>query len=122
MTFDKEYYDKLVAMINGGEWFKDEQWYTVDNYTETPDKFLSHLKFYIDNRIAPTELDVVLSHDYETAGKFTKFKVIEFFQGIINDYSNLPPTVKPAATMQVVPIPQSRSKSAFDKLKPKVKQ
>lgn len=129
MNLDTEYYSQLKYAINGSDdgapvYFKEEQWHTIDDWSEEPDKMLWHLKYYIDHRIMEKELDLVLSDDYLTAGKLSRFKVIEFFQGIVNDYSKLPPTVQPCPLplSPVEYVPAKKKKDPFQSLKPTAKQ
>lgn len=73
MTFDTEYFNGIAAFFNK----KDNVTYNVSDLTNDNDKFVFHVKYYIDHRQADM-CEVVFSEDY------SQVRVIEYFETLIN--------------------------------------
>lgn len=87
MTFDPEYFNRIYAFINEA----DNRQFEISDLTEEPDKFVFHLKYYIETRQAD-DLCVVFNSLSESeqmygvselsdADKYSHFKILEFFEG-----------------------------------------
>lgn len=76
--FDFPYYNKLHSFINKS----DNVVYTISDLTDTPDKFIYHLKYYIDTRTeddAEIELNVVSESEKMYGATHSQFRILEFF-------------------------------------------
>ncbi len=92
MELDLPYLNKLNTFIQASE----NKIYTISDLTDDPEKFIFHLKYYIDHRNgddlhlefnSPTETEQMYNAPY---GQFKitdykKFKVMEFFDGKIKE-------------------------------------
>lgn len=70
---DMAYYNKLHAYINA----RDNVVHVINTISETPEKLVYHLKYYIDH-CTEDDLPIQFSDDYKT------FRVLEFFEGVIS--------------------------------------
>jgi hypothetical protein len=73
IQFDTEYFNRLAKWINS----KDNIVYNIADYTENPEKFIFHVKYYIDN------ITDDMAH-VEFNDEFTKIHVLCFIQSKIN--------------------------------------
>ncbi len=101
MDFDAQYFNDMYAYFNSNN-LKEDEWYFVSDYTDEPEKFLYHAKYYIDHKIEPEHYELEFSDD------FKKFRILEFFVGIEKSWFRV--TGKPLGTGRTsntpVPIPQ----------------
>jgi hypothetical protein len=114
--FDPEYYVKVLDLINSRDWLKFDIWYNIDDYTDTPEKLIYHLKYYIDRQLLSGTM-ITLSDDHRT-----KFKLEEPFYTMRGLFSF-------QATKKTTPLPQLatesktvKKKDPFASLRPKAKQ
>jgi hypothetical protein len=68
--FDVDYFNKLAKWLNS----KDNIVYDINEMSADPEKFIFHVKYYIDNRTG----DLV---HVEFNDEFTKIHVLCFFEG-----------------------------------------
>lgn len=85
MIFDAEYYNGLHSWIQT----QDGKTFSIDELTEDYDKFVFHIKYYIDNR-TKEDLALELNSISETESmygltKHTQIRVLEFFEGKVSD-------------------------------------
>ncbi len=88
MEFDKEYYQGLYQWIQ----LQDGKTFDINDLTEDYDKFVFHLKFYIETRTpddAVLEFDSISESEMMYGIKWTKIKILEFFDGKISDNQRL---------------------------------
>lgn len=80
--FDIEYFNKLSDFLNS----KDNIIYEVEDLTNEHEKFIFHIKYYIDNRSSDL-IHVEFNSDY------SKLKVYEFFEGKTKEFdpTEIPP-------------------------------
>jgi hypothetical protein len=69
MQFEPEYYNKLSDFFNT----KDGITYNLEDLTDDPERFIFHVKNYIDNTVGDM-VHVEFSNDYK------KIRVLEFFE------------------------------------------
>lgn len=74
ISFDTEYFNKLSKWLNS----KDNIIYDINEMSADPEKFIFHVKYYIDNRTG----DMV---HVEFNDEFTKIHVLCFFTGKIKE-------------------------------------
>ncbi len=103
-TFDPEYYIKVLTLIDSRDWLKFDLWYNIDDYTDTPEKLIFHLKYYIDRQTLQQTM-ITLSDDHRT-----QFKVEGPFIDNVSMF-NFP--LPKAAT----PLPQLATDTKFVKKK-----
>jgi hypothetical protein len=84
MIIDQEYFHQLKNWIQ----LQDGKTFNIDEMTEDYEKFVFHLKFYINNRTpddAVLEFNSLTETEEMYGVKYTQFRVLEFFEGKVSD-------------------------------------
>lgn len=75
MQFDPEYYNTIFSWIQKNE----DSVHVVAELAEIPERFVFHLKHYIDTR---QEMDLVIDFNDD----YSKFRIYEFMDGILSEH------------------------------------
>ena len=116
MNFDAIYYCDILALVNDRDWWPLSKWLVIDHYSDTPDKLLFHLKYYIDHCNPCESLDITLCNDYQQCeSKLVKFMVTEPFVDNTSMYTFPKPKKSTPLPVAVVLV---KAINPFKKLKP----
>lgn len=93
VEFIPSYFDRLYQFIQE----RDNVRYIIEDLTDDPEKYLFHLKYYIDNKLEldnEVELNSLSESEIMYGATYSEFRVLEFFECRIRDQMNynLPPT------------------------------
>lgn len=118
IEFDPVYFNNIFAFLQQ----RDNYYYSIAELSDDPEKFIYHIKYYIDHRSAE-DIDVEFNSLTETeimyGANYTGFRTLEFFQGIIkwNEAGQTAPKIK---IVTVAP-PATEIKNPFKDILPKIK-
>jgi hypothetical protein len=84
VKFDAEYYNRIYKFLNQ----QDDVRYKISDLTDDPEKFIFHIKYYIDNR-GKEDLEVEFNSLSETeimhGATYSEIRILEFFEGKVKD-------------------------------------
>jgi len=83
IQFDAEYYRRLHAFLNQ----QDDVRYKISDLSDDPEKFIFHVKYYIDTRTGDdlhVEFNSLTETEIMYGATYSEIRVLEFFSGIIS--------------------------------------
>ena len=120
MKFEPDYFKTVLEVINDRDFCPADKWHWIEDFTDTPERLIFHLKHYIDRQTLAGPM-VTLSDDH-----LTKFRIELPFIENISMYNfgvpkNSTPMILKPVPVEVAPVTKVK-KDPFRSMRPKYKQ